>query len=112
MPERERQRSRSDEEVAEVIRGIVEGRPQRELAELLGIDQSGVSRALAGKRAFNLREIALIAAWSGREPEDILFKEPSAFAFRCDGETADCDAAVQRCRAVVQDFLAFRAVAE
>jgi transcriptional regulator with XRE-family HTH domain len=98
--------------VAEVVRGIVAGRPQRELADLLGIDQSGVSRALAGKRAFNLREITLIAAWSGREPEDILFTEPSAFAFRCEDEAADCDAAAQRCRAVVQDFLAFRAVAE
>jgi transcriptional regulator with XRE-family HTH domain len=98
--------------VAEVVRGIVAGRPQRELADLLGIDQSGVSRALAGKRAFNLREITLIAAWSGREPEDILFTEPSAFAFRCEDEAADCDAAAQRFRAVVQDFLAFRAVAE
>ena len=84
MPGGRTQRSRSDAEVAEVIRGIVAGLPQRELADLSGIDQSGVSRALAGKRAFNLREITLIAAWSGREPEDILFAEPSAFAFRCE----------------------------
>lgn len=107
-----RQRSRSDAEVAEVVRGIVDGRPQRELAELLGIDQSRVSRALAGKRAFNLREITLIAVWSGREPEDILFTEPSGFAFRCEDEAVDCCGAVERCRAVVRDFLAFRAVAE
>lgn len=106
-----RQRARSDAEIAEVIRGIAEGYPQKELADLLGVDQSVVSRALAGKRAFNLREVALIADWSGREPEDILFSEPSAFAFRCDGDAGDCDDAIRQCRAVVQDFLAFRTVA-
>jgi transcriptional regulator with XRE-family HTH domain len=107
-----RQRARTDAEIAEVIRGLAEGRPQRELADLLGIDQSGISRALSGRRAFNLREVALIADWSGKQPEDILFSEPSAFAFRCSEDISDCDATMRQCRTVVQDYLAFRTVAE
>ena len=99
-------------EIADVVRKLVEGQSQRELADMLGADQSAVSRALNGKRAFNLREVALIADWSGKEPEDILFSEPSAFAFQCDGHDGNCDAAIKQCRAVVQDYFAFRTVAE
>ncbi len=50
----------------------------------------------------------MIAEWLGKEPEDILFVGPSAFAFRCDSGDGDCDAAAHQCRTVVQDYLAFR----
>ncbi len=104
--------ARTDQKVSETVREMLGDRPQKELAELLGLDPSAVSRALAGKRAFNLREITLIADWVGVEPEEILFTRPSAFAFRCDADAGVCDVASRKCRSIVQDFLAFRAVAE
>lgn len=105
------ERARTDAEVAEAIRGLVDDRPQRELAELLGIDQSAISRALSGKRAFNLREVALIADWAGTDTDDILFAQPNGFAFRCDSGDSQCDAAARKCRDIVRDLFAFRAVA-
>ena len=112
MAARGRQKARTDEEIAEVIRRLVENRPQREVVDLLDIDQSAVSRALAGKRAFNLREVALIADWLGLGADEILFAQPSGFAFRCDADDARCDAAARQCRDIIRDYLAFRAVAE
>ena len=112
MSTRGQQRSRTDAEIAQVIRDLVKDRPQREVAELLDIDQSAVSRALAGKRAFNLREVALSADWTDMDAEAILFAQPSSLAFRCDAGDARCDAAARQCRDIVRDLLAFRAVAE
>jgi len=110
MSTRGRERARSDAEVSEAVRDLTEGYSQKELAELLGLDPSAVSRALAGKRAFNLREIALIADWLGVDADDILFARASALAWRCESPESS-DAAACRCREAVKDFLAFRAVA-
>lgn len=112
MSSRGHGRARTDQKVSETVREMLSDRPQKELAELLDLDQSAVSRALAGKRAFNLREITLIADWMGVDPEEILFTRPSAFAFRCDADSDVCDVAAQKCRSIVQDFLAFRTAAE
>lgn len=105
------ERARTDAEVAQKIRELTEDYSQKDLAKLLGLDASAVSRALAGKRAFNLREVALIAEWLGVDADDILFSETRGFAWRCDTARGDEDAAC-RCREVVKDFLAFRTVAE
>lgn len=112
MSTRGRERARTDAEIAEVIRDLVDNRPQREIAELLDVDQSAVSRALSGKRAFNLGEVALIADWMGMDADRILFAQPSGFAFRCDAGDVRCDAAALQCREIVRDLLAFRVVAE
>lgn len=40
-------------------------RNQRELAEALGISQTQVSRRLAGEIAFNVDELAIVAAFLG-----------------------------------------------
>lgn len=112
MPARGSQRTRTDAEIAEMIRTLVNGRPQKEIAELLDVDQSAVSRALAGKRAFNLQEVALIADWLDVPADEILFADPVGVAFRCDDADARCDLAANQCRDIVRDLLAFRAVAE
>ncbi len=112
MSTRGLQRARTDAEIAEVIRTLVKDRPQREMAALLDVDQSAVSRALAGKRAFNLQEVALIANWMDMPADEILFAQGGGVAFRCDGADARCDVAARQCRDIVKDLLAFRAVAE
>lgn len=112
MSVRDAHRARTDAEIAEVIRTLLTGRPQKEIAALLDVDQSAVSRALAGKRAFNLQEVAQIAEWTGKPADEILFAQPGGVAFRCEGADAACDVAAQQCRDIVRDLLAFRAVAE
>jgi transcriptional regulator with XRE-family HTH domain len=110
MSTRGRERARTDAEVAETIRELTRSYSQKELADLLSLDASAVSRALAGKRVFNLREVALIADWLGVDADSILFARESALAWRCESGDGDQDAAC-RCREAVKDFLAFRAVA-
>ena len=110
MSTHSRDRARTDAEIAETIRELTEGYSQKDLADLLGVDPSAVSRALAGKRAFNLREVALIADWLAIDADNILFSGKSALAWRCDAGDSSQDAAC-RCREAVQDFLAFRTVA-
>jgi len=112
MSARGAHRARTDAEIAEVIRTLFTGRPQKEVAARLDVDQSAVSRALAGKRAFNLQEVAQIADWAGMPADELLFAQPGGVAFRCEGADAQCEVAAQQCRDVVKDLLAFRAVAE
>lgn len=111
MPAR-RESVRSDEEISACVREHMKGRSQRELAELLGVGASGVSRALAGKRSFNLQEIALIADWLGIESDDLLFREPGMLTLRGDDAAGEVDEATTVCRAIIGDFFAFRAAAE
>jgi transcriptional regulator with XRE-family HTH domain len=110
MPTRGRDRARTDAQIAETIRELTEDYSQKDLADLLGVDPSAVSRALAGKRAFNLREVALIADWIGVDADSILFSRESMLAWRCDAGDV-CEDAAHRCREAVKDFLAFRTVA-
>ena len=109
MATRGQERARSDAEVSRTISNLTEGYTQKELSEVLGLHPSAVSRALAGKRAFNLREVALLADWLGIDADDIIFARESALAWRCDSGQSGEDAACL-CREVVKDFLAFRAV--
>jgi len=110
MSTRGRERARTDAELAEAIRDLTADYSQRELADLLGIDPSAVSRALAGKRAFNLREVALIADWLGVDADDLLFSREGALAWRCEAGEVDQEQAARLCREVLKDYLAFRTV--
>jgi transcriptional regulator with XRE-family HTH domain len=49
---------------------------QRDLAEVLGIDQPSVSLRLRGERSFRAEELAVVAEWLGVPAADLL--EPAA----------------------------------
>jgi transcriptional regulator with XRE-family HTH domain len=110
MSTRGRDRPRTDVEIAETIRVRTAEYPQKELAELLDVDPSAISRAFAGKRAFNLREVALIADWLGIDADEILFAREGALAWRCEASQATQEDAARRCREALRDYLAFRTV--
>lgn len=102
---------RTTADLAATIRELLGERPQRELADLLGLDASAISRALAGKRALNLVEIVDIADYLGVEPSHLLFDDEAVFALRADEGSALTRDAERRCLRVIDDVLAFRTVA-
>lgn len=99
-------------ELAATVRELLGDRPQRELAELLGLDASAVSRALAGKRALNLAEVVDIADYLGVEASHLLFKDEAVFALRAGEGTGLSHEAERRCLQIINDVLAFRTVAK
>ena len=103
---------RTTADLATTVRELLGNRPQRELAELLGLDASAVSRALAGKRALGLGEIVDIADYLGVEPSHLLFKDEAIFALRAGEGTALSHEAERRCLQIINDVLAFRTVAK
>ena len=110
MSTRGRDRVRADIEIAEAIRERTAEFSQKELAALLDVDPSAISRAFAGKRAFNFREVALVAGLLGIDADEILFAREGALAWRREtGQDAQQDAAC-RCREALNDYLAFRTV--
>jgi transcriptional regulator with XRE-family HTH domain len=70
------------------VRTLLDGRgmTQSGLAEILNVDPGGISRAIAGERAFKAREIAMIAEAFNVSPAVILEgaqdEEPALFAAR------------------------------
>jgi len=103
---------RTTADLAATVRELLGDRPQRELAELLGLDASAVSRALAGKRALSLGEVVDIADHLGVEPSHLLFKDEAIFALRAGEDTALSHEAERRCLQIINDVLAFRTVAK
>ena len=103
---------RTTTDLAATVRELLGDRPQRELAELLGLDASAVSRALAGKRALNLAEVVDIADYLGVEASHLLFKDEAVFALRAGEGTALSHEAERRCLQIINDVLAFRTVAK
>lgn len=67
------------EELAERVRALLaaHGMEHKELAQVLGIDPSGLSRALSGQREFKSVEIALIAEALGVRVGVLLDESPS-----------------------------------
>lgn len=102
---------RTTADLAATIRELLGERPQRELADVLGLDASAVSRALAGKRALSLGEVVDIADYLGVEPSYLLFDDDAVFALRADQSTALTRDAERRCLRIIDDVLAFRTVA-
>ena len=105
-----RTRARTDVEISQIIAELTASHQQKELAKLLGVDPSAISRARSGKRSFNLREVSMIADWLGIDPDEILFVQQEALAWRSEGG-AGGEEASRTCREAVKDFLAFRTVA-
>ena len=103
---------RTTTELAATVRELLGDRPQRELAELLGLDASAVSRALAGKRALNLAEVVDIADYLGVEPSRLLFNDEAVFALRAGEGAALPPETERRCLQIMSDVLAFRTVAK
>ena len=103
---------RTTTDLAATVRELLGDRPQRELAQLLGLDASAVSRALAGKRALNLAEVVDIADYLGVEPSHLLFTDEAVFALRAGEVTALSPEAERRCLQIINDVLAFRTVAK
>ena len=60
--------------VADEVRGELarQHRTQTDLAEVLGIKQSAVSRRLTGVVPFDVAELAIVAAYLGVEPGALL----------------------------------------
>ena len=101
---------RSDSEVGARIVGLLGDRPQRELADAVGMQPSVLSRALAGERAFNMSELVDIADFLGVRVEELLFDEQPAFVKRGAADDAVTQAAVDRCSRLIDAMLQIEAV--
>lgn len=101
---------RSDSEVGKRVAAILGDRPQRVLAEAVGMQASVLSRALAGERAFNMSELVDIADYLGVRVEELLFDEQPAFVMR--GLTTDeaTTTAVAQCSRLIDAMLQIEAV--
>jgi transcriptional regulator with XRE-family HTH domain len=97
------------EELAERVRALLaaHGMEHKELARVLGIDPSGLSRALSGQREFKSVEIALIAEALGVHVGVLLDESPSAHpdihmaARRQPGQSPAVEAALNRVQTLV-----------
>ena len=101
---------RSDSEVGARITGLLGDRSQRELAEVVGMQPSVLSRALKGERAFNMSELVEIADYLGARLEELLFDEQPAFVMRGVAVNKATDAAVASCSRLIDAMLQIEAV--
>lgn len=90
--------------IAELRR--VDGVSQRELAELLDVHQSTLSRIEAGERPPSLAEILALAQVFGVATDELLRGEARPFA-RVVAEDEDTRRAVERMRDVIEDYHAY-----
>jgi transcriptional regulator with XRE-family HTH domain len=78
------------------------GRSQEELAELLGLNKSAISRVESGQRGLAVQELALIAPFLGVSVDEILFGEAQdTLLLRGDGDATEAAAYAER---VIKDF--------
>lgn len=101
---------RSDTEVGARIAALLGERPQRELADAVGLQPSVLSRALAGERAFNMSELVDIADYLGVRVESLLFDEEPAFVQRGKASDAAVQAAIERCSRLIDAMLQIETV--
>jgi len=101
---------RSDTEVGARIGALLGERPQRELAEAVGMQASVLSRAMAGERAFNMSEVVDIADYLGVRVEDLLFDEQPAFVKRGAADDVATLEAVDRCSRLIDSMRQIEAV--
>jgi len=101
---------RSDSEVGARIVALLGERPQRELADAVGMQPSVLSRALAGERAFNMSELVDIADYLGVRVESLLFDEEPAFVQRGAASDAAAQAAIDRCSRLIDAMLQIETV--
>ena len=101
---------RSDVEVGARVTVVLGSRPQRELADAVGMQPSVLSRALSGERAFNMSELVDIADYLGVRVEELLFDEQPAFVGR--GATSDVatQAAIDLCSRLISGMREIEAV--
>jgi transcriptional regulator with XRE-family HTH domain len=101
---------RSDAAVGQRVVELLGSRPQRELAEAVGMQPSVLSRALTGARAFNMSEIVDIADYLGVRVEELLFDEQPAFAMRGAADDETTQAVVAQCSHLIDAMLQIEAV--
>jgi len=101
---------RSDVEVGARVAALLGSRPQRELADAVGMQPSVLSRALSGERAFNMSELVDIADYLGVRVEQLLFDEQPAFVGRGATDDAGVQAAVDRCSRLIDGMRQIEAV--
>lgn len=78
------------------------GRSQEELAELLGLNKSAVSRVESGQRGLAVQELALIAPFLGVSVDEILFGDAQdSLLLRGEGDATEAAAYAER---VIEDF--------
>ena len=101
---------RDDIELGKRIAHQLGNRPQRELADAIGMQPSVLSRALAGERAFNMSELVDIADYLGVRVVELLFDEQLAFVKRGAADDEQTQAAVDRCSRLIDAMLQIEAV--
>jgi lambda repressor-like predicted transcriptional regulator len=87
------------------------GKSQAELSQETGLEKTALSKALSGKRRFNLFEVAAIADALGLSLEELVANDQPVFAMRAEGiSDAALEDAQRECAAIVEDFLTLRAL--
>lgn len=100
---------------SEIIQEIVRlrrkrGISQQELGEVIGLDQSTVSRIEKGERGLAVAELADIAERLNVAVESILRTEPARVALRASSENPQVQNAVRKIEDMVDSFLYFKAL--
>lgn len=104
---------RTQDEVIEEIVALRErqGVSQSDLADVLGLDQSAVSRIERGERGLAVAELAGIAERLGVSVDSILRDDQAAEVLRADTNDETVRAAMSTVDRVVEVFFAFEALA-
>lgn len=95
------------------LREAREGRSvsQRELGEILGVDQSAVARLEAGERRMGVGEMVAACDYLAIPVDQLLEGDRPKVAFRAATEGADEAEARRVFRGLIDDFFAFEAAA-
>ena len=99
------------QEIGATVKRLRDGMTQAALAEVIGVDASTMCRIEAGERPLNLRELVLVAAELGVQPDSILTSDRQVFALRATADDPATDAALDTCAGLIEDYLASRAAA-
>ena len=103
---------RSDEEVVEVIRGMLGDRSQADLAAATGIDPTALNKVFKGTRRLALGELVAIADQLGVDPQELLLdRSADAIVFRADADQVVLGAVQETCSRVIDNYLTLESLA-
>lgn len=89
------------------------GLSQRELADLISLDASAVSRIESGARGLSARELIVLAKAFDVSPDEVLRRQRDpAPLFRNEGGEEAAGAALEAALGVIEDFFALEATAQ
>ncbi|MGO8685194.1 MAG: helix-turn-helix domain-containing protein [Thermoleophilia bacterium] len=103
---------RNKSEIGREIQRLLAGRPQADLARVVGLDPSALSRIISGRLSLDLSELAAVANYFGVSSEYLLYENDEVFALRADCANDQIAGAVQQCLTIIDNYLLLETAAK